>query len=155
MPEAPVDVREARAEDLETIVGFNAAMALETEGRELDRSILTAGVRAILEDPGKGRYWVATVDGAVVGQLMVTYEWSDWRNGMFLWIQSVYVRPDHRRGGVFTALYRHVERASRAPGSCGLRLYVHDDNDRAHGVYRRLGMEACAYRVFETPDVLE
>jgi ribosomal protein S18 acetylase RimI-like enzyme len=112
--------------------------------------VLTAGVEAGLADPGKACYFVAEDGGTVVGQLMVTYEWSDWRNGWIWWVQSVYVRPDYRRRGVFRALYRHVHQAAVAErGVVGLRLYVEQDNHRAQEVYRRLGMERTRYFVLE------
>ncbi len=125
-------------------------MALETEHTSLDRSRLRAGVEALLADPAKGFYLVAESDGEVVGQLMITYEWSDWRNGTFWWIQSVYVAPAHRGRGVFKALYRRVEElASQNGGVCGLRLYVERQNDRAKAVYEGLGMAATHYQMME------
>jgi GNAT superfamily N-acetyltransferase len=143
-------IRVARPDDAPVIVEFNAAIARETEGRELDRALLGPGVAALLADPAKGRYFVAELDGAVVGQTMVTWEWSDWRNGTFWWIQSVYVAPAHRRQGVFGALYRHVYDAARGdPGVCGVRLYMEHHNERARRVYLALGMQASGYEVLE------
>ncbi|HET6582356.1 MAG TPA: GNAT family N-acetyltransferase, partial [Nannocystaceae bacterium] len=134
---------------------FNAALARETEGKALDRDRLTAGVAALLADEAKGRYFVATRDGVVVGALCITYEWSDWRNGVFWWIQSVYVPASARRQGVYSALYRHVDALARASaGVCGLRLYVDHDNERAQAVYAALGMRASHYRCFEVDFVL-
>ena len=150
-----VAVRDAVPGDLEALVRFNLAMARETEGLAIDAERLRAGVGAALADASKGRYWVAERDGAVVGGLLVTYEWSDWRNATFWWIQSVYVDPVHRGRGVFTALYRHVARLASGAGCCGVRLYVHEHNERARAVYQRLGMVASGYRVLETPDVLK
>ena len=145
------EIRDAVPDDAAVIAAFNSLMAEETEGRSLARDVISAGVAALLEDPGKGRYWVAVVDGAIVGQLMVTYEWSDWRNGTLWWIQSVYVHPDHRRKGVFSALYRHVESLAVAePGVCGLRLYVERDNERAQKTYEALGMVRPSYLVMES-----
>jgi ribosomal protein S18 acetylase RimI-like enzyme len=104
----------------------------------------------LLRDPWKGRYFIAEVDGRVVGQTMITYEWSDWRNGMFWWIQSVFVDPQHRQRGVLRALYRHIEEAARRdPTACGIRLYVEDANLRAKETYRALGMVRGGYEVYE------
>ena len=136
--------------DADAIAGFNRALARETEGRELDPATIGPGVRAVLGDAAKGRYYVVESGGEVVGQLMLTFEWSDWRNGMFWWIQSVYVREDHRGRGVFAALYRHVEAEARAtPGVCGLRLYMEHENHRARAAYVKLGMRSPGYEVFE------
>ena len=133
-------IREAQRGDAAIIAKYNAAMARETEGKTLDPACVGPGVQALFDDPSLGRYWVGEVDEQIVGQLMVTYEWSDWRNGMIWWIQSVYVHPEWRRKGVFSALYRHVESlASDAPGVIGLRLYVEDNNARAQQTYEALG----------------
>jgi ribosomal protein S18 acetylase RimI-like enzyme len=141
-------IREATPSDTDAIADFNARMALETGDPPLVPETILAGVSAILSDTTKGRYWVADVDGQVAGQICVTYEWSDWRNGMQWWIQSVYVHPDHRRKGVFSDLYRHVESLARADEQvCGLRLYVRSDNDRAKNTYVTLGMTAMGYEV--------
>ncbi len=145
-----IAVRDATAHDHATITGWNRALADESEDKGLEPATVTEGVRRVLADPSLGRYFIAEIDGRAVGQLMLTYEWSDWRNGLFWWIQSVYVTPDARKSGVFTALYRHVESLARAePAVCGLRLYVHDSNTRAVEVYRRLGMHDGHYRVME------
>jgi ribosomal protein S18 acetylase RimI-like enzyme len=149
---AGVRVRPAVAADREAIVAFNHAMALETEGRELDRAILGRGVARALPDPARGRYFVAELDGAVAGCLMVTTEWSDWRDGWFWWIQSVYVAPAARGRGVYAALHGHVREAARAAGDVvGLRLYAERHNERAQHTYRRLGMVETDYRLFEEP----
>jgi GNAT superfamily N-acetyltransferase len=104
----------------------------------------------VLDDPAHGRYFVAEAGGRPVGQLMITYEWSDWRNGRFWWIQSVYVLPDARRGGVFRALFRHLEDMARDdPGVCGIRLYVERDNLRAQATYRHCGLADAGYAVME------
>ena len=143
-------IRDATANDAATIARFNAAMALETENKTLDLSVLEAGVSALLADRSKGRYWVADSDGEIAGQIMVTYEWSDWRNGMIWWIQSVYIAKAFRRRGVFTALYRHVERlAQDNPDCCGMRLYVEHQNARAQRTYEALGMVKPGYEVME------
>ncbi len=143
-------VRDALPEDLAFIVAANLAMALETESRELDPAILGAGVAAALANPRLGRYFVAEIAGRPAGTLMLTSEWSDWRNGEFWWIQSVYVLPAYRGRGIFRALYRHVlEAAGRTVGTCGLRLYVDHHNAAARETYRRVGMKDAGYSVFE------
>lgn len=144
-----VKVRPANLSDLEGIVAGNVALAEETERLHLDPTTLRAGVRALLEARAPGQYWVAELDGHVAGQLLVTFEWSDWRNRAVWWIQSVYVAPDARRRGVFRALYDHAKREAQAAGSGGLRLYVDTTNLRAQAVYTALGMNGDHYRVFE------
>ncbi|MBC8141281.1 MAG: GNAT family N-acetyltransferase [Armatimonadetes bacterium] len=144
-------VRAATDTDATTIAQFNRAMAQETEHKTLDEGTVNAGVRGLLTRPDYGFYLVAESEGRVIGCLLVTFEWSDWRNGLFWWIQSVYVRPEARRRGVFRALYRAVEaKADENENVCGLRLYVERDNAAAQETYRALGMEETAYRLFET-----
>ena len=143
-------VRQATAADAPVLVEFNRAMALETEGKELLPEVIGAGVRALLANPAAGFYVVAESEGRVVGALLITKEWSDWRNGTFWWIQSVYVRPELRRQGVYKSLYRHVQSmAANDPGVCGFRLYVERENTRAQATYLSLGMKETHYRVFE------
>jgi GNAT superfamily N-acetyltransferase len=145
-----ITIRDARPDDAAIIAEFNTRMAMETEERPLAPDLINAGVAAVLHDAAKGRYWVAESNGDVVGQLLVTYEWSDWRSGVFWWIQSVYVRAGHRRSGIFSALYRHVEKLARkAQDVCGLRLYVERSNRRAQEAYRALGMTSPGYVVME------
>ncbi|MBI4579944.1 MAG: GNAT family N-acetyltransferase [Planctomycetes bacterium] len=145
-----LQIREGTPEDAATIAGFNTAIAMETERLRLDPATAAAGVRTLLGRPELGRYMVAEADGQLVGQLMITYEWSDWRNGLCWWIQSVYVRPDWRRHGVFRALYRHVEQLAQAtPGVRGIRLYVEQANERAMAAYRDLGMRPSGHVVYE------
>lgn len=150
-----IEVGPARPEDREVIADFNQAMALETENKILDRPTLLAGVQAVFDNADLGFYLVARDsrsegDGNVTGCLLITTEWSDWRNGMFWWIQSVYVDPDSRGKGVFSALYDHVRQAARSsPDVCGLRLYVEKENERAHRTYLRLGMIETDYRLLE------
>ena len=130
-------------------------MALETEHLTLDPGRLQSGVQRLVEDSSKGFYLVAWDDGRIVGQLMITFEWSDWRNGTFWWIQSVYVEPAYRGRSVFKALYRHIENMARTtPDVCGLRLYVEGENHRAQEVYRRLGMTTTPYQMFEIDFVM-
>lgn len=145
-----IEIRTARSEDRDVLVRFNEAIALETENKTLDRGRLEAGVEAALADPNKGFYVVATIDNQTVGGLLITTEWSDWRNGTFWWIQSVFVAPEHRRGGVYTHLHRWVEDAARSKGGvCGIRLYVDRGNARAMATYERLGMTRSRYNLYE------
>lgn len=142
-------IRAGVLEDAQVLADFNAAMALETENVRLDPPTVLAGCRAVLEDPGKGQYFVAESGGRIVGQLLVTREWSDWRNGDMWWVQSVYVHPEHRRKGVFRALYRHVVREAAARGVAAIRLYVEEHNHAAQHTYRGMGMRVTYYRVME------
>jgi len=145
-------IRDAVFEDAGTIAHNNAAMALETEHKLLDPATVRLGVQACIADPAKGAYFVVedAANGTLVGQLMITHEWSDWRNGDFWWIQSVYVAPSARRAGVFRALYAHVEKLARSTrGVCGLRLYVETENTRAQRTYENCGMRDAGYRVME------
>lgn len=145
-----MQIRPAALEDLPTIVEFNRLLALETESIELSVAVLTDGVRAALLDPHKARYFVAEIDGQIVGQLMHTREWSDWRNGDIWWLQSVYVVASARRQGVFRALVEHVTQlAQSTPDVVGLRLYVEEHNDRAAATYDRLGLAEAGYVVRE------
>jgi len=151
-----VVIRRATVDDAQVITRYNSLMAQETESKLLDRKRLTQGVNAILKDTSKGMYFVAEVDGTVVGQLMVTYEWSDWRNGNFWWIQSVYVEREYRGKGVFKSLYDHVlSLARRQKDSCGLRLYVEKHNRRARKIYEDLGMKETDYLLYEIDFVLK
>jgi ribosomal protein S18 acetylase RimI-like enzyme len=149
-------IRRAELADAATIARFNAAMARETEHLELDAERLLQGVEAVLVDDSKGFYLVCEQGGSVRGQMMITYEWSDWRNAVFWWIQSVYVEPAWRRKGVFRSLYRHALDQARAQGGvCGLRLYVEAANDGARRTYERLGMNKAAYEMFEIDFVMQ
>ena len=143
-------IRLARPGDAQAIVEFNCAMALETEGKRLFPEVIGAGVRSLLKRPKAGFYLLAETKAEIAGVLMITKEWSDWRNGDFWWIQSVYVRPEFRRKGVYRRLYRHIQQMARKdPGVCGFRLYVERENRRALATYRALGMEKTRYLVFE------
>jgi len=143
-------IRAAEPSDLDRVVRFNELLALETEEKQLDTSQLRPGVKKALARPGRCRYFVAEHDGGMIGQAMVTREWSDWRNGYFWWLQSVYVERNHRRRGVLRALYRHVAAlAESTPGVCGLRLYVDKHNHVARSAYRQLGMTETEYLVYE------
>lgn len=152
MSSTPTSIRPAGASDRDFLVACARAMALETEHRELDLQTLQAGVAALLADPARGRVFIAEADGAPAATLMLTYEWSDWRNGFFWWIQSVYVAPAYRRLGLYRSLHEHVrDLAAQTEGVYGLRLYVERDNLNAQATYRRMGMEETAYRLYEEP----
>jgi GNAT superfamily N-acetyltransferase len=143
-------IRDAQLADSASIAQNNSLMAVETEGRPLNPDIIGPGVERLLKDAQKGRYWVAVDGDEIIGQIMVTYEWSDWRNGMLWWIQSVYVLPEFRRKGVFSALYRHVEKLALSAGDVrGLRLYVEHNNLQAQKTYAALGMVNPNYQVME------
>jgi ribosomal protein S18 acetylase RimI-like enzyme len=145
-----MEIRIATRDDIAALVEFNLAMALETEHKTLDTAVLTAGVSAVFEDADKGLYVVVDVDGAVAAGLMITTEWSDWRNGWFWWIQSVYVRPEHRGGGLYGKMYEFVKSlAGQTRNVCGFRLYVEKENERAQRVYEKLGMERTYYLMYE------
>lgn len=143
-------IRKAHAADADHIAAFNRAMALETEGKALIPELIAAGVRRLLAEPALGFYVVAERDGEVVGCLMVTNEWSDWRNGLFWWIQSVYVVQAWRRRGVYRRLYDFIrELAQGEPGVCGFRLYVEKENTTAQRTYSSLGMAPTDYLIYE------
>lgn len=146
----PLMIRPVCAADADIVADFNARMALETENKHLEPDTVRAGVAAMIADPAKGFYFVAEIEGAIVGQLGVTREWSDWRNGDFWWIQSVYVTPHARRQGVFASLYRHVLQAALTHSHViGVRLYVEHDNHAAQATYKKMGMAMTSYQVME------
>lgn len=146
----PVTIRDARPDDLDFIVAANAALARESEDIKLDPALVQPGVAEVLGHRSLGRYFIAESDGARIGQIMLTFEWSDWRNGVFWWIQSVFVDPGHRGQGVFSLLFRHVmQEAGRNPEVCGLRLYVDRGNERATAIYAHLGLHRSNYEVME------
>jgi GNAT superfamily N-acetyltransferase len=149
MTDRKESVRAAGPGDLDALVAGNMALAEETERVRLDVDTLREGIRALLESRAPGRYWVAEIEGRVVGQLLITFEWSDWRNRMVWWIQSVYVLPEARGRGVLRTLYETARREALAAGSGGLRLYVDTTNIGAQGAYAALGMNGDHYRVFE------
>lgn len=143
-------IREAAISDSETIIGFQIAMASESEGIILDPEILRSGVLAVFNDRQKGSYYVCETEGKVIASLMTTYEWSDWRNGMVIWIQSVYVTPEFRKAGVFKKMYSYLRSMVEASDYYrGLRLYVDNTNTPALAVYKAIGMNGDHYRVFE------
>jgi GNAT superfamily N-acetyltransferase len=152
-------VRSASWDDVDSLVAFSAAMALETEGRRLDLARLREGTLSLLAAPEHGFFMVAELAEAglhrLVGQLMITYEWSDWRNGLFWWVQSVYVDPVWRRRGVYRAMHDHIVTKAKAdPRVCGIRLYVERDNHTAQTVYQRVGLTPSVYAVYEQDFVL-
>jgi ribosomal protein S18 acetylase RimI-like enzyme len=146
----PLTIRRGDVNDVAIVAEYNRRMAEETEGKRLDVSVLQDGVRAVLADTSKGVYYLACDGDDVVGQVMLTWEWSDWRNGWWWWLQSVYIRSDRRRRGVFQALFDHVLQQARAAGDVlGVRLYVEKDNHAAQATYRKLGMETMPYLMFD------
>jgi len=145
-----INIRYGNINEAALIAKFNQAMALETEDKVLDPDLINRGVLAVFDNPQLGFYLMAEVDGVPVGSLMITTEWSDWRNGLFWWIQSVYVDPEYRRQGVFRSLYNKVHAmAEEDPAVCGIRLYVEQDNENAQRTYTSLGMTETAYRLYE------
>lgn len=145
-----MNVRKAVAEDAASLVSFNQKMALETEGRHLDEAILKNGVEAVFADPNKGFYVVAEHDGDIIGGLLVTFEWSDWRNKWFWWIQSVYIVPEARGKSIYSRLYEFVKAEAAKQGDvCGFRLYVERENTHAQRVYEKLGMKNSVYFMYE------
>jgi GNAT superfamily N-acetyltransferase len=148
-----IRVRPATLEDLPVLVEFNRNLAWETEHKKLEDAVLIPGVRAIFSDPSKGFYLVAADESRVVGQLMITYEWSDWRNGWFWWLQSVYVHRDYRRQGIFRTLFQEAESlAKKQANVVGFRLYVERDNERGQSTYNRLGMVNIPFLLFQKVD---
>jgi GNAT superfamily N-acetyltransferase len=146
----PITIRRGTPADIPVIVDFNCRLAQESEGKTLEVPELTAGVKAAMEDPIKGPYYLAVDGETILGQTQITFEWSDWRNGWLWWIQGVYVRADARQRGVFRALYEHIEREARRAGNViGLRLYVDQHNYGAQQTYRKLGMTPSNYLLFE------
>ena len=145
-----MNIRLAEKKDAPALIEFNQAMALETEGKQLDSRVLQSGVEAIFEDSKKGFYVVAELENEIIGGLMVTFEWSDWRNNWFWWIQSVYILPDARGRGIYRLLYEFVKaKAAAEKNVCGFRLYVEKENTRAQKVYEKLGMSESYYLMYE------
>lgn len=150
------DIRPASLTDAAFIADCNIRIAFETEKRQLDTKTVAAGVTALLNDSNKGVYFIAEVAGKPVGQMLITYEWSDWRNGTFWWIQSVYIIEGFRCKGVFRELFEHAHALAKAREDvCGLRLYVETQNTHAKQVYAKLGMHQTDYELFETDFVLK
>jgi len=145
-----VTIRKAVLRDVETIANYNIQMAMETEDKKLDKKVVLKGVKAVIKDPRKGFYLLAEKKDAIFGQLMITFEWSDWRNKCFWWIQSVYVDRRYRNQKIFTSLYREIMRlAISTDDVCGLRLYVEEHNESAKKVYKKLDLRRTSYEMFE------
>ena len=145
-----MNIRLAEKTDIDALVEFNQAMAFETEGKRLEAEILKPGVAAVFADEHKGFYVVAVVDDVIAGGLLVTFEWSDWRNKWFWWIQSVYITPDYRGRSIYRGMYEFVKSRSDQQGNvCGFRLYVEHDNEHAQRVYEKVGMHRSHYLAYE------
>tara|TARA_B100001123_G_scaffold3790_1_gene5099 strand:+ start:12157 stop:12624 length:468 start_codon:yes stop_codon:yes gene_type:complete len=155
MNDTKITIREATLEDTESIVRFQEGMALETEGKVLDEALLRDGITAIFDSTQKGFYIVAEMGSVVVGSLLITYEWSDWRNATFWWIQSVFVDANWRRKGVYRSMYEYVVNVAKSRKDiCGIRLYVERTNTIAQETYKDLGMTHSHYDLYETDIVL-
>lgn len=145
-----MEISRGTINDIEEITGFQIAMALESEGTILDGNKVRSGVKAAMEDESKGTYIVARTDGKPIASLMITREWSDWNNGWYWWIQSVYVMPEYRGQGIFRSMYRKVIEMAKEQSVAQVRLYVDRHNTNAQKVYQKLGMEECHYLMYET-----
>lgn len=145
-----ITIREAKQDEWTIIATFQQAMALETEGIQLDHACLEKGIKAVFNDPSKGCYYMAATDQQIMGSLMITYEWSDWRNKTVFWIQSVYVHPEHRRKGIYRQLYDFIQTLAKENDTIGgVRLYVDKTNQNAIKTYESLGMNGEHYQLFE------
>ncbi len=144
-----LNIRKANQIDADTIAEFNIAMAQETEEKELNSATIQSGVRQLFDHPEYGFYIVAEIDNKVAGCLMITYEWSDWRNGLFWWIQSVYIKPEFRRKGIYRQMYEFVKKLAKDTDVCGFRLYVEKGNTIAQKTYENLGMNETIYKLYE------
>ncbi|MEE4115321.1 MAG: GNAT family N-acetyltransferase [Marinilabiliaceae bacterium] len=144
-----IKILEACRNDAETIIDFQQKMAVETEGMVLDPIIISSGVNAVFKDPSKGRYYIAADNNKVVASLLITYEWSDWRNSYIWWFQSVYVLPEYRRKGIFSRMYDFIKYLALSNKVAGLRLYVESDNRTAMKTYEAMGMNGDHYKLFE------
>ncbi|MDR2886991.1 MAG: GNAT family N-acetyltransferase [Bacteroidales bacterium] len=143
------EIRKATQEDMPAIAEFQIKMAMETEGLALLPETVEDGVKAVFDKPGRGQYWVATSDSKVIASLLVTYEWSDWRNAEVWWLQSVYVEPQFRRMGIFSKMYGYVKAEAERYGATGLRLYVEANNVAAQKTYEAAGMKSGHYLLYE------
>jgi len=142
-------IRQATKEEAPTIIDFQQKMAWETEQMTLKPEIIDGGVNGVFSNPARGRYWVAEDNGKIVASLLITYEWSDWRNADVWWFQSVYVLPEWRRKGIFRMMYAHIKNEAENKGIAGLRLYVETNNSIAQNTYDALGMKCEHYRMYE------
>ena len=150
LTEPDLKIRRATINDVSIIAEYNYNLAFETEDKKLDIDVLTRGVKSLIEDESKGVYYLCEIDGKVVGQIMYTFEWSDWRNKTFLWVQSVYVDKEYRQKGVFKSLYNYVKSFCDNDDSIGgIRLYVEKQNKNAQSTYKSLGMIECEYDMYE------
>ena len=143
------NIRQGNADDVQKIADFNVQMAWETEAKKLDKEQVFQGVNLLIQQPQYGFYLVAELENTLIGCLMITYEWSDWRNGLFWWIQSVYVLPEYRRHGIYRQLYQIIQQMAKDQNTCGFRLYVEKDNIIAQQTYQSLGMDECDYFMYE------
>ncbi len=145
-----IKIREATTKDISLIVSFQLKMAMESEEMLLDKAILENGVNAVFEDQNKGRYYVAGFENQIVGSMLNTYEWSDWRNGIIIWFQSVYVMPEYRKNGIFKNMYQHIKNiVEKNDQYKGMRLYVDVGNLKAQKVYADMGMVGDHYFTYE------
>jgi GNAT superfamily N-acetyltransferase len=144
-----VIIRKAVPEDSDSIIDFQQKMAWETEGIHLVPDVINKGVNAVFQDPSHGQYWVAEHKGSVIASLMITFEWSDWRNCKVWWFQSVYVLPEFRRKGIFRSMFSHIKNEAEKNGIAGLRLYVETNNSAAQRTYESLGMHSLHYKMYE------
>jgi len=142
-------IRKATSEDAPSIIDFQQKMAWETEEFALKTDVVTKGVQGVFENLTRGQYWVAEESGKIVASLLITYEWSDWRNTNVWWFQSVYVLPDYRRKGIFRSMYSTIKNEADKEGVAGLRLYVETNNTRAQNTYESLGMKSEHYTMYE------
>jgi ribosomal protein S18 acetylase RimI-like enzyme len=144
-----ITIRKANPEEAPVISDFQQKMAWETEQMMLVTDIVTKGVKAVFDEPSRGQYWIAEYNGQVIASLLITYEWSDWRNADVWWFQSVYVLPEFRRKGIFRMMYVHIKNEGDKLGTAGLRLYVETNNSAAQRTYESLGMQSEHYRMYE------
>lgn len=142
-------IRKATAADIDTLAQHNDMMAQETENKSLDWKTVQSGVKAVIDDPMKGFYLLVDIDGQVAANLMITYEWSDWRNSNIWWVQSVYVQQQHRRKGLYKMLYIEIKRLAKQEGIGVIRLYVEQENTVAQKTYSNLGMQHSYYQLYE------
>ena len=144
-----ITIRKAKPEDASAIIDFQQKMAWETEQMTLVPELIAKGVKAVFSNINRGQYWVAEEEGIIVASLLITFEWSDWRNTNVWWFQSVYVLPDFRRTGIFRSMYNHIKNEAEKQGVAGLRLYVETNNLRAQKTYEALGMKNEHYTMYE------
>ncbi len=144
-----IKIKKADLNDASVIAEFNRRMAKETENLELDETVILKGVKNLMQQPDLGFYITARTENEVCGCLMITKEWSDWRNGLIWWIQSVYIHPEYRRQGIFRKMYQNISDSAKEQGIIGLRLYVEHNNATAQKTYTELGMKKCDYHIYE------